>query len=62
VTVGDPFYSEEQQDQQHLPFTEGKYNMGSPYKPTQLITHLHVSNFYNPKNILAERSLFGFGN
>jgi len=29
VTVGDPFYSEEQQDQQQLSFTEGKYNMGS---------------------------------
>jgi len=30
VIVGDPFYSEEQQDQQQFPFTEGKYNMGFP--------------------------------
>jgi len=51
--VGDQFYSEEQQDQQQLPFTEGKYNMGFPCTPTQLIMRLHVSNFDNPKNILA---------
>jgi len=53
VTVGDPFYSEEQQDQQQLPFTKGKCNMGFPCKPTQLIMHLHVSNFDSPNNILA---------
>jgi len=39
LSVGDPFYSEEQQDQQQFPFTEGKYNMGSPCKPTHLISY-----------------------
>ena len=39
VSVGDPFYSEEQQDQQQLPFTEGKYNMGFPCTSTHLINY-----------------------
>jgi len=39
VTVGDLFYSDEQEDHQQLPFTEGKYNMGSPCKPTHLINY-----------------------
>ena len=42
VTVGDPFYSEEEQDQQQLPFTEGKYNMGFPYTPIHLINYASV--------------------
>ena len=39
VSVGDPFYSEEQQDQQQLPLTEGKYNMGFPCTPIHLINY-----------------------
>ena len=39
VTVGDPFYSEEEQDQQQLTFTKGKYNMGFPCTPTNLIKY-----------------------
>jgi len=42
VSVGDPLYSEEQQDQQQLPFTEGKYNMGFPYTPIHLINYAYV--------------------
>ena len=39
VSVGDPFYSEEQQVQQQLPFTKGKYNMGFPCTPIHLINY-----------------------
>jgi len=39
VSVGDPFFFEEQQDQQQFPFTEGKYNMGFPCTPIHLINY-----------------------